>query len=106
MDASGVRRLSGLLGFGASQPCGRFTEENPLGFRPSPHPSHQFTFGSTVIPAILNPKMNRVEGRNGTANHARRNVAKTPAPRQGPKIWLCLDNRFDNLTTYGPPKCP
>ena len=63
--------------------------------RLSTHPIN-LTFGSTVFPAFLNPKMKRVEGRNGTTNHARRSVAKTPAPSQDPRSGYFLTT---NLTT-------
>ena len=33
----------------------------------------------------------------------RRQDTRTPSGR---KIWRFLDNKLDNMTTYGPPKCP
>ena len=48
--------IPAVLGVGVasrSQPFGRFTEENPLGCRQSPHPSPQFQFRSAVFSVLL-----------------------------------------------------
>ena len=43
-----------------SQPCGRFTEENPPGWRQSTYLFPQFQFGSVGFSVCVYQKMNRL----------------------------------------------